>query len=1209
MRNLIEKHGRPTVGVLVGWHFYQHTLPHGYLEPIFRGIQLAARQQGCNLLFACGMSQQVAQERPAWPVLMPDTDFVPVGPWNTDGLIVMAALNSEPRSQYIQQLITTGHPVVFVASGENGPTVAADNESGIQQALDHLREHGHRRIAFIAGIEGDLGDSEHRLRAYHASLQTLALETDPRLITYGRLTVTGGRQAMQHILDSGVSFTAVLACNDNSAIGAMQTLRRAGWQIPQDVAVIGFDDQLDAKVQQPPLTSIHQPTFEIGYRSLLLLLDCIAGKSTGAETLKVPTRLILRRSCGCDPGGIPSGLEQPSSLTLPAAREIDTARMKAQLPGWHEATRLVQTMTEAVIAEAQHLSLDEVRELCRKLFSIFTASLEQADALYFHATLAEILQQTEEADEDAHLWQAAISALRSGMSSLLEIWPDSAPHQFAEEILDHARLTISEHMQRQHTHYLVQAANLTDQLGLMTSRLLVAPDETQILEILREHLPEIGLRHVQVAFYEAEGDDSVARCTLPLHPEGIRKRFLSREFPPVGLYPANEPFNLALLPLTIQEKLSGFVAFDAVHLEPCAAIVQELSTALKSVRLYQEAILGRQLAEEANQMKGRFLSTVSHELRTPLNLIVGLSEMLLREPAPEEPQLPELYRQDVERIQANAQHLSRLIRDVLDLASSEAGRLKLTPEPLDLAEVLAAVALTAEELAHEKGLSWEADIPKNLPKVWGDRTRLRQIVLNLVSNAVKFTAQGRVRLKVEVAEKQVVVAVSDTGLGISPEEQALIFDEFRQSERTTARGYGGMGLGLAICKRLVELHRGEIAVYSSGIEGAGSTFYFTLPTLEHITSQSQAEKVTGQPQRVLVLTERAGSGEQLCEHLRREGFEVEKQLVGIETNTWLPELLASPPGAIVLDLHLASEQGWETLKLLKGQAVTQNIPVLFYSLTREHNSGSLLEMDYLTKPLTPNELSRVLARQGLLAGDGAREKTILIVDDDPEALEVHTHMVQVQSLSCRVLQAASGREALEILQKERPDLILLDLMMPEVDGFKVLETMRARNDPQEIPVIVLTSQSLTESDMARLNQGVAAVLEKGIFSLEETLAHIQTALARNRDLGSKTQRLVRKAMAYLHEHYAEPVSRENLARYVGASEGHLARCFLQETGVTPMVYLNRYRVNRAKMLLTDKDKNITEVALAVGFPDGAYFSHVFRREVGISPNNYRRGRS
>jgi hypothetical protein len=335
---------------------------------------------------------------------------------------------------------------------------------------------------------------------------------------------------MQHILDSGVSFTAVLACNDNSAIGAMQTLRRAGRQIPQDVAVIGFDDQLDAKVQQPPLTSIHQPTFEIGYRSLLLLLDCIAGKSTGAQTLKVPTRLILRRSCGCDPGGIPSGPEQPSSLTLPAAQEIDMTRMKAQLPGWHEATRLAQTMTEAVIAEAQHLSLDEVRELCRKLFSIFTASLEQADALYFHATLSEILGQTEEADEDAHLWQAAISALRSGMSSLLEIWPDSAPHQFAEEILDQARLTISEHMQRQHTHYLVQAANLTDQLGLMTSRLLVAPDETQILEILREHLPEIGLRHVQVAFYEAEGDDSVARCTLPLHPEGSANASLAENF-------------------------------------------------------------------------------------------------------------------------------------------------------------------------------------------------------------------------------------------------------------------------------------------------------------------------------------------------------------------------------------------------------------------------------------------------------------------------------------------------------------------------------------------------------------------------------------------------------------------------------------------------------------------------------------------------------
>jgi len=1209
-----KKHGRPTIGVLVGWHFYQHTLPHGYLEPIFRGIQLAARQRNCNLLFACGMSQQVAQVRPAWPVPMPDTDFVPVGPWNTDGLIVMAALNSEPRSNYMQALIAAGHPVVFVAPGENGPTVAADNESGIFEALEHLREHGHRRIAFIAGIEGDPGDSEHRLRAYQSSVHRLGLETDARLITYGRLTVEGGREAMQSILDSGVAFTAALACNDNSALGAMQALRQAGRRIPQDIAVIGFDDQLDAKVQQPPLTSIHQPTFEIGYRSLLLLLDCLAGKSTGAETLKVPTRLIIRRSCGCQMYS-PSSPSSFSSLSSHKGTEgIEGTQGTQTRLSAPEA--LAQATTEAVIAEAQHLSLDEIQELCGKMISAFAASLEQGEALRFHSTLTEILQQTERANEDAHLWQAAISTLRSGMSPLLENQPESHRRALAEEILDHARLTISEYMQRQHTHYLVQATNLTDQLGLMTSRLLVAPDETQILETLREHLPEVGLRHTQVAFYEAEGDDPVAGCTLPFRAEaeadGLQARkphhFPSRAFPPPGLYPEEEPFNLALLPLTIQEKLSGFVAFDAAHLEPCAAIVQELATALKSARLYREAIQGRQLAEEANQMKSRFLSTVSHELRTPLNLIVGLSEVLLREPTPEEPSLPELYRQDVERIQANSQHLSRLIRDVLDLASSEAGQLKLTPEPLDLAEVLAVVALTGEQLAHEKGLSWQAELPARLPPVWGDRTRLRQVALNLVSNAIKFTAEGQITLKVEVAEKQVLISVSDTGLGISPEEQSLIFDEFRQSGRTTARGYGGMGLGLAICKRLVELHQGEIGVHSSGIEGDGSTFYFTLPTLGQILAQPQAGKTPGQPQRVLVLTEKAESGEQLCEHLRREGFEVEKQWVSTETGAWLPEVLASPPGAIVLDLRLASEQGWEILKVLKGQTATQNIPVLFYSLTQEHDRGSLLEMNYLTKPLAPNALTEALAKQGLLAEEEAREKTILIVDDEPETLKMNARIVRTQLPNCHILQARNGQEALDILQKERPDLMLLDLMMPEVDGFKVLETMRTGNDPREIPVIVLTAQLLTEADMARLNRGVVTVLEKGLFSLEETLAHIQAALARNRDLGSKTQRLVRKAMAYLHEHYAEPVSRESLARYVGASEGHLARCFRQETGMTPMVYLNRYRVNRAKAFLTDKDLSITEIALAVGFPDGAYFSHVFRREVGISPNAYRRGR-
>jgi AraC-like DNA-binding protein/ActR/RegA family two-component response regulator len=528
-------------------------------------------------------------------------------------------------------------------------------------------------------------------------------------------------------------------------------------------------------------------------------------------------------------------------------------------------------------------------------------------------------------------------------------------------------------------------------------------------------------------------------------------------------------------------------------------------------------------------------------------------------------------------------------------------------------------------MARDKGLAWRVEIPPDLPRVWGDRTRLRQVALNLVSNAIKFTERGEVTLRIRAGAEAITVSVSDTGLGIPAEEQGVIFDEFRQSERTAARGYGGLGLGLAICKRLVQLHGGHIGVQSSGQEGAGSTFYFTLPAMEAPALPPEipalplaAEQRMDSSATVLLLSELPGSGERLRDHLARQGFEVNvlgiDQAAGGEGCThpphtdWLAHLAAAPPGALLLDVTPASERGWEVLRVLKGNPATRDVPVLFYALAQERDSGAVLELETLTKPVGTAELALALERRGFPAAGG--HKTILIVDDEPGILELHARLVQAQShahgATYRVLKARNGREALDLMRRERPDLVLLDLMMPELDGFGVLERMQAEEAIRNTPVIVLTGQVLTEEDMARLNRGVATVLSKGVFSAEETLAHVEGALARTGRLGSEAQRLVRKGMAYIHEHYAEPITREDVARHVSVSEDYLTRCFRQELGVTPMAYLNRYRVKQARALLAAGEKNVTQVALAVGFSDSNYFSRVFRQEVGMSPSAYRR---
>ena len=1213
---------RLTIGVLAGWQIYWTARPLSYLNPIFRGICQAATDLGCNLLLGCGLGPTASASdplRPAWPVLSSETDFVPIGPWNTDGLIAISPLHSAARSQYLQQVREAGHPVQFIGSGEDGPTLVADNAGGILAAMGHLVGHGHRQIAFIAGSRDDMmGDTGARLAAYRTALAQYGLGGDERLVAYGQHTYDAGEAAMHQIIGAGAAFTAVLASNDESAFGALQALRSAGLKIPQDVAVIGFDDRPECAVQEPALTSVHIPLFKMGYRAVELLLQQIQGHAAPAEPVKIATRLVVRESCGCARTAL-----QSQHLSLAPAESAVGIDQSAGLP-----SRLVQAMAEAILAETEGSNLEAVRRRCQRLTEALIVNVEQHDSLVFQQTLADLLAETAAEGDDTHIWQAAISRLGSQLPALLVTWGplsggssgESATRDFARELLDGGRVAISAATLRQRQQSLVDQSWTDGRIGLLTARLLTALDETQVYQVLAQHLPEMGIRSAAIALFEAEGDDPVAWSSLrDITSEGQPTfRFRTHDYPPAGISLRAEPlgrqpFSQALLPLVSPHGQLGYAAFDTAHLALYGAIAQQIAGALNTAQLYREATEGRRLAEEADRMKSRFLSTVSHELRTPLNLIVGLSGILLQgdaerlaplPPAGMPPAaMPPALRADIERIHSNAQHLGGLIGDVLDLASSDAGQLRLMNEFVDLGQALRMVAETGRQLAADKGLAWHADLPDSGPWVWGDPIRLRQIALNLIYNALKFTAAGEVSLRLQASEDTVTVSVRDTGLGIPLEEQAQIFDEFRRSERSITRGYGGLGLGLAICRRLVELHGGTIGLYSTGQEGAGSTFTFTLPRVQPPARPQQQDLATAADQVVLVLTHRAGGGERLRDHLHQRGVEVQMALMA-EPEDWQSRLATSRPSAIVLDVSVASDQAWHVLKAIKGNPATQGIPVLFYALSPD--SGSVLELDYLTKPIELAELTRALDQHWLIAEASATGRTILVVDDDPHTLEMHGRIVQAHSSANRVLTARNGREALDVLSREPVDLVLLDLIMPEMDGFEVLEAIRERDLARNIPVIVVTGQTLTAADMARLNRGVAKVLSKGLFGLEETLAHLDAALMRRRELSGETQRLVRQAMAYLHEHYADPISREDLARHVGLSDDYLTSCFHKELGMTPVAYLNRYRVQQAKQLLTRTHRSITEIALDVGFSSSSYFSRIFRRETGMTPEAYRR---
>lgn len=399
------------------------------------------------------------------------------------------------------------------------------------------------------------------------------------------------------------------------------------------------------------------------------------------------------------------------------------------------------------------------------------------------------------------------------------------------------------------------------------------------------------------------------------------------------------------------------------------------------------------------------------------------------------------------------------------------------------------------------------------------------------------------------------------------------------------------------------MHHGNLSLCSSGEEGKGSTFTFTLPILyPHLDSSEKLEKLLPLEPRVLILTNDENKINALFESLIKRNIETK-----IESIRYVDDLVSDTsrplPETIILDVSTDPALGWQALRDIKAHKVLSGIPVMFFSTSQVDES--LFELNYLTKPIEISELTKALDQHWLMANSGRSICNVLVVDDEPATLDMHARIVQEHSSSNRVFKARNGKEALFLMQREVVDLVLLDLQMPEMDGFEVLEAMQAKETTRKIPVIVVTGKVLTENELERLNQGVTAVLAKGVFSSEETIGHINKALEQKRRISTEAKRLVRSAMLYLLENYAQSISRRDLAKHIGVSEDHMTFCFRQELGITPILYLQRYRINQAKHLLQETNQSITSIAFSVGFSDSGYFCRIFRRETGVSPEKFR----
>ncbi|WP_409344346.1 response regulator [Paenibacillus sp. MBLB4367] len=498
----------------------------------------------------------------------------------------------------------------------------------------------------------------------------------------------------------------------------------------------------------------------------------------------------------------------------------------------------------------------------------------------------------------------------------------------------------------------------------------------------------------------------------------------------------------------------------------------------------------RDEAIEANQIKSQFLANMSHELRTPLNAIIGYSEMLKEEA---EELGEQSFIDDLGKIHTSGKHLLTLINDILDLSKIEAGKMDLYMETCDVSHVLQDAIATVKPLLEKGGNRLEADIAGGEMRT--DITKLRQIILNLLSNAAKFTSGGTIRITTEerafAGKKGIAVRVSDTGIGMTEEQVASLFQAFTQADSSTTRKFGGTGLGLAISQRFAQMLGGSITVESE--LGQGTSFAVWLPLQEevmHRMSEAGAEGAEGAAEgacTVLIIDDDPAMLGLLQRFLSKENWTVAIAPNGPEGLRLAKELR---PTVISLDVLMPGMDGWNVLTALKNDPETAAIPVIMLTMTDDRSLGYALgASEFLMKPIQRERLISVMDKYI----PERMSDSVLVIEDDVTTSEMMTKMLEKEGF--RVTRAGNGRIALDCVARAVPRLILLDLMMPEMDGFEFVAELRKREEWCSIPIVVVTAKTITGEDRSRLNGYVENIVQKGSFDRDALLREVRDLMA------------------------------------------------------------------------------------------------------------------
>jgi diguanylate cyclase (GGDEF)-like protein/PAS domain S-box-containing protein len=547
--------------------------------------------------------------------------------------------------------------------------------------------------------------------------------------------------------------------------------------------------------------------------------------------------------------------------------------------------------------------------------------------------------------------------------------------------------------------------------------------------------------------------------------------------------------------------------------------LQELNEKLEAKVVERTAELreANRALEKSSELKSKFIATMSHELRTPLNSILGFSELLMEDSLHP---LTEKQKRYATNVFNSGSHLLQLINNILDLAKIESGKMELSCESFDVRQVISEVESVIRPLANKKSQKLIFGIADEVTTLWADRVKFKQILYNLLSNSIKFTHEGgdilvEAGITTATSEDSVRPAqglqklrndhfsltVTDTGIGISKEDQDRIFGEFEQVDSSFSRRYEGTGLGLALTKKLIELHGGDIRVESE--EGKGSRFIMVMPLTERGAvsdtpwqiadiARQRYEMATFKGRKeggplVLVIEDDLPTSELMTLYLVQGGYRVAHAYSGEEAINRIHQL---KPFAVILDIMLPGKDGWEILQEMKSDPELKEIPVIISSIIDNNELGFALgASDYLVKPVDKNSLFKKLKELSLASQKGRKTVNILCVDDDESAIEILKSILEPAGYT--VITAGSGKEGIEKAVMYKPDLIVLDLMMPDVDGFEVTRVLKENPATMDIPIFILTAKDLNVQERLKLAGKVVSYRQKKFFTKADLLLHMK----------------------------------------------------------------------------------------------------------------------